>query len=37
VDKKDECIDCVEHRADLAGLKGYEVVKCLKQPTKYNY
>jgi hypothetical protein len=37
VDKEDECIECVEHRADLDGLKGYEVVKCLKEPTKYNY
>ena len=37
VDKEDECIECVEHRADLQGLKGYEVVKCLKEPTKYNY
>ena len=37
VDDKDECIECVEHRADLDGLKGYEVVKCLKEPTKYNY
>lgn len=35
-DKK-ECIDCIEHRADLQGLKGYEVVKCLKEPKKYNY
>ena len=37
VDKSDECIECVEHRANLQGLKGYEVVKCLKEPTKYNY
>jgi hypothetical protein len=37
VDKEDECVECVEHRADLQGLKGYEVVKCLKEPTKYNY
>jgi len=37
VDKNDECIECVEHRANLQGLKGYEVVKCLKEPTKYNY
>jgi hypothetical protein len=27
----------MEHRADLDGLKGYEVVKCLKEPNKYNY
>jgi hypothetical protein len=37
VDKDDECVECVEHRANLQGLKGYEVVKCLKEPTKYNY
>ncbi len=36
-DKQDECIECIQHRADLEGLKGYEVVKCLKEPTKYNY
>ncbi len=35
--EKGECIECVEHRANLQGLKGYEVVKCLKEPTKYNY
>jgi hypothetical protein len=37
VNKSDECVECVEHRANLQGLKGYEVVKCLKEPTKYNY
>ena len=37
IKKSDECIKCVEHRANLQGLKGYEVVKCLKEPTKYNY
>ena len=37
VNKEDECVECVEHRANLQGLKGYEVVKCLKEPTKYNY
>lgn len=37
VDKSDKCVECVEHRANLQGLKGYEVVKCLKEPTKYNY
>ena len=37
VDKSDERVECVEHRANLQGLKGYEVVKCLKEPTKYNY
>ncbi len=36
-DKKAECIECIDHRANLQGLKGYEVVKCLKEPTKYNY
>lgn len=36
-DKKDECVECIEHRANLQGLKGYEVVKCFKEPTKYNY
>ena len=35
--KKSECIECIEHRANLQGLKGYEVVKCFKEPTKYNY
>jgi hypothetical protein len=34
---QNECIECMEHRADLDGLKGYEVVKCLKEPNKYNY
>ena len=33
VNKSDECVECVEHRANLQGLKGYEVVKCLKDPT----
>jgi hypothetical protein len=33
VDDDDECVECVEHRANLQGLKGYEVVKCLKDPT----
>ena len=28
----DECVECIEHRADMEGLKGYEVVKCLKDP-----
>ena len=37
VDKRNECVECVEHRANLDGLKGYEVVKCLKNPTNYNY
>ncbi|MGG6460727.1 MAG: hypothetical protein ACM3JQ_04800 [Candidatus Eiseniibacteriota bacterium] len=37
VDKSDKCVECVDHRANLQGLKGYEVVKCLKEPTKYNY
>ena len=37
INKSDECVECVEHRANLDGLKGYEVVKCLKEPTKYNY
>jgi hypothetical protein len=37
IHKSDECVECVKHRADLDGLKGYEVVKCLKEPTKYNY
>ena len=37
LDDKDECIECIEHRADLQGLKGYEVVKCLKEPDKYDY
>jgi hypothetical protein len=32
VDESAECIECVEHRANLQGLKGYEVVKCLKDP-----
>jgi len=36
-DKKDECVECIEHRANLQGLKGYEVVKCFKEPDKYNY
>ncbi|MEP6577162.1 MAG: hypothetical protein ABJB85_12105 [Nitrososphaerota archaeon] len=35
--KKAECIECINHRSNLQGLKGYEVVKCLKEPTKYNY
>jgi hypothetical protein len=37
IHKSNECVECVKHRADLDGLKGYEVVKCLKEPTKYNY
>jgi hypothetical protein len=37
VDDKNECIECVEHRANLQGLKGYEVVKCLKDPSNYDY
>jgi hypothetical protein len=37
IHKSNECVECVKHRADLGGLKGYEVVKCLKEPTKYNY
>jgi hypothetical protein len=34
---EDECVECMEYRADLQGLKGYEVVKCLKEPDKYEY
>jgi hypothetical protein len=37
IDKSNECVECVKHRANLEGLKGYEVVKCLKEPTNYNY
>lgn len=37
LDEKEECIECIEYRADLQGLKGYEVVKCLKEPHKYEY
>ncbi|MDQ5868662.1 MAG: hypothetical protein M3530_02920 [Thermoproteota archaeon] len=37
LDEKEECIECIEYRADLQGLKGYEVVKCLKEPDKYHY
>lgn len=37
IHKSNECVECIKHRADLDGLKGYEVVKCLKEPTKYNY
>ena len=36
-DDEDECVECMEHRADLQGLKGYEVIKCLKEPDKYDY
>jgi hypothetical protein len=34
---EDECVECMEYRADLQGLKGYEVIKCLKEPDKYHY
>ena|ERR1051325_5835563 len=30
IHKSNECVECVKHRADLDGLKGYEVVKCLR-------
>lgn len=36
-DDEEECIECMEYRADLQGLKGYEVIKCLKEPDKYHY
>lgn len=36
-DDEKECVECIEHRADLQGLKGYEVIKCLKEPDKYDY
>jgi hypothetical protein len=36
-DDEDECVECMEYRADLQGLKGYEVIKCLKEPDKYHY
>ncbi len=26
----EECIECMEERYELQGLKGYEAVKCLK-------
>lgn len=34
---EDECVECMEYRTDLQGLKGYEVIKCLKEPDKYHY
>ena len=28
----DECEECIDNRDELQGLKGYEAVKCLKDP-----
>ncbi len=31
-DGDEECEECIEIRDELQGLKGYEAVKCLKDP-----
>ena len=31
-DGEEECEECIEIRDELQGLKGYEAVKCLKDP-----